>query len=141
MFGYLCNLSGKAVLGPNFYPPKERTQVRLYYLIDGEIVEEMRGEYNGYGAVYRPAEFHRVCENGQWREVVQRDADKKDEWVKWVRAPDTETLRTAAHDDLNTGMAAALEVAVLEQEEGWKPSRTSLPDPNYAWPFGDDDDF
>ena len=139
MFSYLCNLSGKSVLGPNFHPPKDRTQVRLYYLIDGEVVEEMRGEYNGYGAVYRPAEFHQVVENGQWRDVVEREADKDEEAVKWVRAPDIETLRTSAHDDLNTGMAAALEVAVMEYEN-WQPDQTSLPDPYYAWPFGDEDD-
>ncbi len=49
-FSYICKESDKAILSDSF----SGDLVRLYLLENGKVIEEMRGQYNSYGAVFTP---------------------------------------------------------------------------------------
>jgi len=47
-FSYLCKECGKGILSNSF----RGEQVKLFYLKDGKVIEEMEGEYDSYGRVF-----------------------------------------------------------------------------------------
>jgi hypothetical protein len=47
-FSYLCKECGKEILSNSF----RGEQVKLFYLQDGKVVEQMEGEYDSYGCVF-----------------------------------------------------------------------------------------
>lgn len=47
-FSYLCKECGKGIMSNSF----RGEMVKLFYLKDGTVVEEMEGEYNSYGSVF-----------------------------------------------------------------------------------------
>ena len=49
-FSFMCKHCGKAVLSSSF----DGDPVTLYLLLDGKVIEQMEGEYDSYGRVFKP---------------------------------------------------------------------------------------
>ena len=66
MFSYMCKISGEQIRSDLDEYDKHKNVIRLYYLKNGKIIEEMHGLYNGYGAVETEDQtFHCIYdENG-----------------------------------------------------------------------------
>lgn len=47
-FSYLCNECGKGILSNSF----RGELVKLFYIKDGKVIEQMQGEYDSYGCVF-----------------------------------------------------------------------------------------
>jgi len=103
-FSFLCKESDKAVLSDSFSGDK----VRLYLLVDGKIVEEMRGEYDSYGCVFTP--------------------DRSDS-LKWTYADWNRIVDLMCNDNPKDGIAAILE----DEFRGKLPTTCSEDDPNQGW--------
>ena len=102
-FSFVCKESGLPVASDSF----SGDAVRMYLLVNGKVVEEMRGHYDSYGRV-----FH---------------ADKEDsfEWaMEWGKVVDL-----MFHPDESNGVAVILE----KYFTGTIPTTRSEGDPNQGW--------
>ena len=103
-FSFVCKESGLPVASNSF----SGDAVRMYLLVDGVVVEEMRGHYDSYGRV-----FH---------------ADKEDsfEWkMEWRKVVDL-----MFHPDERNGIAVVLEKYYKEDSI---PKTRSEGDPDQGW--------
>ena len=105
-FSYICKNSGKAVKSSSF----DGDFVHLFLLIDGEVVEEMFGQYDSYGRVFDGNDSSFEWKTLEWGTIVD------------------------LHFNSNTkyGIAAIL----AEHYNNVKPTTQSEDDPNQGW--GDD---
>ncbi len=68
-FSWMCKECGKAVLSTSF----EGQRVKLFLLKDGKVIQEMEGDYDSYGRVFKdgtqdPSVKHSLRESVHWKE-------------------------------------------------------------------------
>lgn len=108
-FSFLCVNSGKAALSTSF----DGSPCRLFLMREGEIVEQMHGNYDSYGKV-----FNGEGESFEWE-------------MPWS---DVCSLMFSA--DCRSGIAMILD----EHWDGNPPCFTSENDPNQGWGSGEGED-
>ncbi len=131
MFSYMDRITGEQICGGD--------KVRLYRLVKGKVVEEMRGTYNNYGAVdVEDQTYHAVLEGDEMKTVTDEmrsaigfsgDIWLSEEWCAIV----------ADHfgDDESSGICAVLE---SNHYNGFTPTERSLDDPDQGWRQEDDEE-
>lgn len=102
-FSFICKESGLPVASDSF----SGDAVRMYLLVNGKVVEEMRGHYDSYGRVFKS------------------DLDTSFEWkMDWDKAVDL-----MFDEDKSNGMAVVLE----KYFNGNIPTTRSEGDRNQGW--------
>ena len=131
MFSYMDRITGEQICGGD--------NVRLYRLVKGKVVEEMRGTYNNYGAVdVEDQTYHAVLKDGEMRSVTaeMRNAVSfsDDSWIseEWGGIVDEHIS-----DDETSGICALLE---SNHYDGFAPTERSLDDPDQGWRQEDEED-
>ncbi|OUX87093.1 MAG: hypothetical protein CBB95_09705 [Alteromonas sp. TMED35] len=124
MFSYMDKITGEQICGGD--------EVRLYRLVKGNVVEEMRGIYNCYGAVdVEDQTYHAVLVEGKMKSVTDEmrnaisfsgDIWLSDEWGEIVGEHFCE--------DESSGICAILE---SNYHSGFTPTERSLDDPDQGW--------
>ena len=103
-FSFVCKESGLPVASNSF----SGDAVRMYLLVDGVVVEEMRGHYDSYGRVFT------------------KDKEDSFQWkMEWGNVVDL-----MFHPDERNGMAVVLEKYYREDNI---PTIRSEGDPNQGW--------
>lgn len=115
-FSFLCKKSGKPALSTSF----DGSPVRMYLLKDGKVIEEMYGNYDSYGRVFKPKE-----------ERVDTETDSFEWSMEWGKVVDL-----IYNSNEGDGIAIILDEFYVEGEE--PPTTQSPDDPNQGW--GDPDD-
>lgn len=105
-FSFLCKESGKAALSTSF----DGSPVYMFLLRDGRVIEEMYGNYDSYGRVFRAGK----------KESFEWDTD-------WSVCCDL-----MFHPNVHNGIAVILK----EHYNGEKPTTRSLSDPHQGWGDG-----
>lgn len=114
-FSFMCKKSGKPALSTSF----DGSPVRLFLLKDGKVIEEMYGNYDSYGRVFKPKEEREQGEQSfEWR-------------MGWGDVCDL-----MLHPDQSNGIALILDKNFVEGEI---PTTRSADDPNQGWGGGEDD--
>ena len=73
-FSFKCKESGLPINSSSF----SGDACRLYLLKDGKVIEEMRGNYNSYGGVFKDSNFKESFEwKMEWGEVCDLMFNKK----------------------------------------------------------------
>ena len=111
-FSFLCKECGEPVLSNSFRGQK----VKLFLLKDGEVVQDMEGEYDSYGRVF---------------------TEDRSDSIDWDNPfPDKPTDRPWSHvcdlmfdDDKSNGIAAIHSKCL----NGSTPTTRSENDPNQGW--------
>lgn len=103
-FSYICKESGRGVNSDSF----SGELCRIYLLVNGECVEEMRGQYDSYGRVFGP----------------------DGESVEWEYAPWSELVTLHFNDNPGDGFAIVLEE---HYTPGCEPTTISENDPDQGW--------
>jgi len=152
-FSFLCKECGKGIKSSSF----DGEECRLYWLKDGKVHQEMRGQYNSYGTVLinGSTESPSGCPDSlHWsnqkhpisgRDMMEHQTDNRDEYSgnanrgtgewedAWPRPMgkmdwnDSDAIKT-------TGIAAVHEKCFKQI-----PTTVSLHDPNQGW--GEDDEL
>lgn len=67
-FSYISKNANEPVKNPW----NEKTLCEIQFVLDGNVVEKLRGIYSGYGSVDTKKEFsHHVLTDGQWKDVTK----------------------------------------------------------------------
>jgi len=141
MFSYFCKMSGRQVRSDIFKTVDENT-VRMYLLKNGEVIEEMRGRYSGYGDIEEGTCTYHTIKNDKGFSVnvlskkynAERDVSNW-QWADWDGICDNFLF---SGDD-STGIAVILE----SEFRGCIPNTVSEDDPDQGWEMEteDDDDY
>ena len=116
-FSFICKNSGKPALSTSF----DGSPVRMYLLKDGKVIEEMYGNYDSYGRVFKPKE-------------ERTQGDKSFKWaMNWNKVCDL-----IFSDDEKNGIALILDKFYIEGQA--PPTTRSEHDPNQGWYDPDDED-
>jgi hypothetical protein len=124
-FSFLCKECGNAILSTSF----RRQQVKLFLLRNGEVIQEMEGEYDSYGRVFTED----LKDSIYWKnptpeipleEYWQKDGDTPDNHGYWLRVTDL-----MFHGDKSNGIAAIHSDCFT----GEVPHTRSESDPNQGW--------
>lgn len=131
MFSYMDRITGEQICGGD--------DVRLYRLVKGKVVEEMRGIYNSYGAVdIEDQTYHAVLVEGKMKSVTAEmrnaisfsgDIWLSDEWG--------EIVGEHFGEDESSGICAILE---SNYHSGFTPTERSLDDPDQGWRQEDEEE-
>ena len=115
-FSWLCSKCGKGIESSSF----EGHQCRLYYLKDGKVIEQLKGEYNSYGGVFIPG-----TQDPDVKHKLRKSQHFKTDWG--IICDDV------TYDDkpTNSGIAALHEECYSGEES--IPLEASLHDPNQGW--------
>lgn len=110
-FSFLCHKSGEAVLSTSF----SGSPVYLFLLKDGEVLEEMYGNYDSYGGVF----------------TTKLDTSVKHELYKSFKwdMPWGEVCNLMFSSNQRNGICAIL----AKNYSGVKPTTRSADDPNQGW--------
>lgn len=103
-FSFLCKKSGKPALSTSF----DGSPCHLFLLVDGEVVEEMSGNYDSYGRVFRTSEMK---ESFEWE-------------MDW-----SDVCSLMFDSNPNSGIAMILD----EYWDGVYPTTQSESDPEQGW--------
>lgn len=110
-FSFLCKVSGKAALSTSF----DGSPCRLFLLKNGHVLEEMHGNYDSYGRVFK----------NELRTDVQHELHDSFEWdLTWHSVCDL----MFSHDTSN-GIAMVLDA----HWDGVVPTTRSESDPDQGW--------
>lgn len=104
-FSFLCQKSGKPVLSSS----SDGSAVRLFLLKDGKVIEEMHGNYDSYGRVFK----------------------NEDESFHWAMDWD-DVCDLMFHGNKNNGICAILDSYYNNEI----PTERSEDDPNQGWGRG-----
>jgi hypothetical protein len=107
MFSYMCEVTGQQV--------RMYDKVRLYLLKEGQVVEEMRGHYNGYGSSDDLSEHHEYRDESGVMVPVTEDMIAKIEMLgdPWVTDEWNELVNMHFDEEQpDSGFACALECNV-----------------------------
>jgi hypothetical protein len=116
-FSFMCNVSGKPGLSSSF----NGSPVYLFLLKDGKVIEEMYGNYDSYGRVFK----------NEIRGDVPHELYDSFEWkMDWNKVCDL-----MFSDNSGDGIALIL----AEHYNGVHPTVRSDDDPNQGW-GGDDEE-
>jgi hypothetical protein len=116
MFSYMCAISGKQICEPDL--------VRLYYLVDGQIVEEMRGAYNAYGSVEIEDMTYHALRGMRIHDKPRNISCSGDIWI----SRDWDHMVNVHFDsDPSSGFCAVLESSFYKS---FVPTEVSDDDPN-----------
>jgi hypothetical protein len=125
-FSFICQSCGRGVKSSSF----DGEEVKLFLLKDGKIIQQMEGEYDSYGRVFKngtqvSSVKHKLRKSVKWEKV-----DKKSKEDAWHQVCDL------MHDDdnISNGIAAIHSSCY----KGILPTVRSQRDPNQGW--GDEDD-
>ena len=124
MFSYMDRITGEQICGGD--------NVRLYRLVKGKVVEEMRGTYNNYGAVdVEDQTYHAVLKDGEMRSVTDemRNAVSFSDDI-WLSEEWGGIVDEHFSDDETSGICAILE---SNYHSGFTPTERSLDDPDQGW--------
>ena len=102
-FSFLCKECGKAILSNSFRGQK----VNLFLLKNGEVIQEMEGEYDSYGSVF---------------------TEDRNNSIQWI-TPWDEVCDLMFDNDNSNGIAAVHTRCF----NGIKPNTRSEDDPNQGW--------
>ena len=108
-FSYLCKKSGKPALSTSF----DGSPCRLFILLNGEVIEEMHGNYDSYGRV-----FGKDGESLKWS-------------LDWHKC-----CNLHFNDNKGDGFAVILD----SEWDGEYPTTISEYDPNQGWGTYDEDE-
>lgn len=128
-FSFLCKKCGKAVLSNSF----SGQPVTLYLLRNGQLIQEMTGEYDSYGRVFTQDRSASHTWNNPTPDIPPSEHDQyfidmgSDIWI-WHRVADL-----MFDTDKANGIAA---IHVACKCDGLVPTTRSEDDPNQGW--GDD---
>lgn len=120
-FSFLCKKSGKAALSTSF----DGSPCYLFLLKNGKVIEEMYGNYNSYGCVFkkelRTDVSHELHDSFQWK-------------MDW-----SDVCGLMFSDDVSNGVAMIL----ADLYDGIPPTTRSEDDPNQGWGdfYEDEDDL
>ncbi|AGP79947.1 hypothetical protein I633_22636 (plasmid) [Alteromonas mediterranea 615] len=131
MFSYMDRITGEQICGGD--------NVRLYRLVKGKVVEEMRGTYNNYGAVdVEDQTYHAVLKDGEMRSVTDemRNAVSFSDDI-WLSEEWGGIVDEHFSDDETSGICAILE---SNHYDGFAPTERSLDDPDQGWRQEDEED-
>lgn len=109
-FSFMCKECGKAVHSTS----QRGDVVKLFLLEDGEVVQNMEGEYDSYGRVFRAGNKDSIHWDMEWQDVCDLMFD----------------------EDMGNGIAAIHS----ECFTGEIPTTRSADDPNQGWGEYDEDD-
>ncbi len=132
-FSFICKECEKAVLSNSFAGDK----VKLFLLKDGKVIQEMEGQYDSYGRVFKEGTQcadvkHELMESENWNDPFpekelsnyeQEEKDKGDKDWAWHRVCDLMFSRSSAD-----GIAAVHSKCFMEV-----PTSRSEDDPNQGW--------
>lgn len=110
-FSFLCKKSGKAALSTSF----SGSPVYIFLLKNGKVIEEMYGNYDSYGRVFKK----------ELRADVAHELHESFEWkMDWH-----EVCNLMFSDDETSGIA----VILASHYDGVPPTTRSEGDPNQGW--------
>ena len=131
-FSFKCKECGKGILSNSF----RGEQVKLFLLKEGEVIQEMEGEYNSYGEVFI---------DGTQREDVQHELRESQKWNNpFPDIPrDERRVELLGEDSDNWGRVCDLMfsgnagngIAAIHTKcfTGEIPTTKSEDDPNQGW--------
>lgn len=141
MFSYFCQISGRQIRSDFPLKSKEYNIVRMYYLINGVVEEEIHGLYNGYGSINpedQTQHFLRV--NNKIIDVL-KDAKSKEykNFENYWLSEDWENLvEIHLNGSKKNGFAVVLEAYA---EKDYIPNKISEDDPDQGWCIEEENDF
>lgn len=110
-FSYLCKVSGKPALSSSF----SGTDVYLFLLKDGKVIEEMRGNYNSYGGVFK----------NELRKDVKHELHDSFKWkMDWG---------DVCNLSFNSNASDGIAMVISECYKGVVPTTISDGDPDQGW--------
>jgi hypothetical protein len=125
-FSFICQTCGRGVKSSSF----SGEEVKLFLLKKGKIIQQMEGEYDSYGRVFKnntqdKSVKHKLRKSVEWKKVDSKS--KSDAWHQ---------VCNLMHDeaDVSNGIAAIHSSCC----KGTLPTVRSLSDPNQGW--GDESD-
>lgn len=125
-FSYKCQNCGKGVLSSSFGGEK----VKIFLLKDSKVIQQMEGEYNSYGAVFKnntqeKEVLHRLRKSVEWK-PIDKSNTRDDAW--------SQICDEMFSEDISNGLAFIHTKCFT----GDIPVVRSARDPNQGW--GDEDD-
>lgn len=139
MFSYMCRISGEQIRSDLDGSDDCKNVVRLYYLKNGKVVEEMHGLYNGYGAVEPEYQtFHCIYdENGNPTNVLDKNKEHDSNMELWLSEDWGDMVTVHFNNSKSDGFCAVLEGYVGNK---YSPTKISEDDPNQGWDTSSEDD-
>jgi hypothetical protein len=125
-FSFMCKECGKAILSNSFAGQK----TKLFLLKNGEVFQEMEGEYDSYGRVFNEDKSGSIIWNNPFPELPlsrfekPKEGEEPDEHTYWGRVCDLMFSKS-----LKDGIAAVHSKCFT----GEIPSTQSESDPNQGW--------
>lgn len=101
-FSFMCQKCGKPILSNSFVGQP----VKLSLLKDGIIIEEMEGEYDSYGRVFKPGNKESIKWEMEWGDVCDlMFAKKRDNGIAAIHSKcyNNEIPTERSHGDPNQG--------------------------------------
>jgi len=96
---------------PLLNPWHQETLCELQFLIEGNVIEKMRGVYNGYGSVKTDKPFvHQVLKDGEWVNMTEQTlasaSARKSSGALWILKDWDSIVGFHYSNDISSGIAA-----------------------------------